>query len=629
MPGPFYFAWLEEPVAFGDAHKVEDELVLRAEVTHVEGEFPTCSLIIRNPRRGLLSGPYWAWLSYDLNWVQAQNHTPNIVPLFLGRLIGIPNAFNQDLITLEFTAKPIDYADQLDDVAASLRVLPYFDPIWISPDKWEDPSVVLEAYTKLWHFDRLTHEVTTSDIIVGEDGTEVFDEDDVPADSVQTSIGQAPFNRVSVEANVAWKQVWEGSSVKLAEGLHSTIHGSSIISNWPKPGADLGGGYVVGNNTRCVDLAGAEEAKTVSYSSTWNNPNQKHSPGDTMSSSISATTVIGPIAYEYLLSQSTFTGVGKASIDSTYMYVLAWNLSYRLDVGFKSERDRGEVARFEMRSNIQPILSDESEVHEIKISSNSLDELTADGSLPIGDIKRGTFFDTDRGQYALQYLMNRARAPLVSAARCVEVSFSVPFERAIELSCRMNGIIVDPRLLGGQALGKIKQYSFVADGNSGEMMGSVTLACCIGYGEAVVAEEGEPTYVEAGYVDVGYQQYENAFTVLPSGDFGYIVPNFTPNDDGIQWPPSKNDILIKTEWHIGQEVAGVGIVYQDFNARVMNVEDVQTIQEAADASIKAAEENPTWFEVKLRNLNGKFSSPYNVETITLELPKQIDLEYPS
>jgi hypothetical protein len=71
-----------------------------------------------------------------------------------------------------------------------------------------------------------------------------------------------------------------------------------------------------------------------------------------------------------------------------------------------------------------------------------------------------------------------------------------PFERAIELSCRKNARVFDPRLPGRSAIGKIIKYGFSADGDSGKLIGTVTIGCAIGFGGAITEVPGTPTYVE-------------------------------------------------------------------------------------------------------------------------------------
>jgi hypothetical protein len=48
-------------------------------------------------------------------------------------------------------------------LAQTLKVAPFWDPIWVGADKRNDPDSVLEARSELWHIDRVTHDVTAVD----------------------------------------------------------------------------------------------------------------------------------------------------------------------------------------------------------------------------------------------------------------------------------------------------------------------------------------------------------------------------------------------------------------------------------------------------------------------------------
>ena len=170
MAGPFYFAWVgaSETTFDPSVHNREDEDVFGFNVEHSEGDFAGLEIEIRNPRVGLLAPArkVHAFLSYDTG--------TEIKPLFRGRLVGIPDNINQEIVRLQFTARPDDYAAQKAALAGTLKVLPYYDPVFISKDKWDDPDAVLEARSELWHIDRVNGELTTSDLLVGEDGNEDF-----------------------------------------------------------------------------------------------------------------------------------------------------------------------------------------------------------------------------------------------------------------------------------------------------------------------------------------------------------------------------------------------------------------------------------------------------------------------
>lgn len=636
MSGPFYFCWIENPEPFNpDYHAVEDEAIFSFSVSHAEGDFATLQITIENPQVGLLSRPVWAWLSWDRAWQRSGTWTPDYVPLFLGRLVGIPNTINKKLVTLNLIARPRDYADQREAVAAGLRVLPYWDPIFISQDKWSDPDTALEAYSKLWHFDRLTHVVTTSDIIVGEDGVVEFGEDEIPHDAVELSLSQPPFRRVAITGTAQWTQQF-GGTIPIINEVVNTYTGGSLISGWPKEGANLGEGYIAAVSY-AKDKWRTGEAFMVSGSTSWSNPNDKHQPGDTMSTSSNFSVPVLNRHLRAVMTRQTEAGIGKASVNSTILYVMEWLVEVKLEISYAANRGRTENALFVMESNIQPVLTDDgdTEVKEIAISANDVAAATIDDSVPIGDVSRSSYFATDRGNLSLQYLLLLARANLVMAARCAEVRATIPFWRAVGLSCRMNGIVYDRNLPGGQAVGKIKEYGFSVDGNSGVMAGYVKLASAIGKSGAVSGSPGEPTYVDEGYVDAGYQEYAGQIVVLPVGDVAFEVPQYAGEDDGLQWPLSASDVIVKKQWHgtIEQQIAAINAAFP-VESVLANWGQTFTFEQL-DEKAKVAKNNiantikdkAIWLELELRNINGKFNTDYNVNVLQLEIPRQIDLEF--
>ena len=110
-------------------------------------------------------------------------------------------------MTLAFTARPADYNAQKQALAETLKVAPFWDPIWIDPDQRDDPDVVLEARSQLWHIDRVTH---AGDGLRrpgrrGRRSTE-FAESDVFYDSVAVRLNQPPLRTVTVDGQVHWTQ---------------------------------------------------------------------------------------------------------------------------------------------------------------------------------------------------------------------------------------------------------------------------------------------------------------------------------------------------------------------------------------------------------------------------------------
>jgi hypothetical protein len=639
--GPFYFAWADKNEAFDPAvHARIDEDVFKFDVDHAEGDFATLTAIVRNPRIGLLapSRRVWAWLSWQ--------NGAYLVPLFYGRLVGVPTDINQELVTLVFTARPADFVALKAAKAETLKVRPYYDPIWINPQSIDDPDTVLEARSALWSIDRVTHEVDISDCLVGEDGIEDFRADDVPYDSVKINLGEPPLRSVSVDATINWTQSASGT---IAFGLNvATYTGQSLISDWPKPGATLGGGWtVLASSAR--DLNDVENVDTVNCSVNWQNVEKKHATGDTMSVSISSSVPImrGPYLYTDLMRKFQ-TGVIDeggpdsdpinipATQESTGLYVPLWQVQANMTLKYDANRPRKEHARFTLTTDVQDIvtLAEDADVLAISLDSQDVGAEVAGGPPPIGYLGRRSYLPTDRGQWSLEYLIALARAHLLIRSRCVEIAFACTFERAVALSCRKNARLFDNRLPGGQALGKIIDYKFGVDGGNGLAIGSVTIGCAIGYGGAVQEQPGEPTYAAPGYMAVGYQAYANREVALPASDVSYAPPIDAANDDGLVFPLSKRQAVVREQVHGSADAQG-GAIEASFpidievnNAQPQNVNEQNRIAALqSQTTTEILKGNAVWYDLELKPVAGmSFETAYDIAVSQLRVPKMIDLE---
>jgi hypothetical protein len=624
----FHFAWVDaSEMAFGPQHLVEDEKVLSIAIEHAEGDFPSLSIVIQNPRIGLLAPARktWAWLSHDGD------------PLFFGRLVGVPSSINQNTVILELIGRPADYAAQKATLAASLRLLPYYDPVFLTPEAQAEPDTVLEARPELWHIDRQTLAVTTSHILVGEDGLEEFTESEVPYDSVSISIGQAPTRALTVTADVSWTQSDKGS-IDVGRYYFESYSGKSLIENWPKPGDSINGGYAVAVGY-ARDNYNIDATETASFSVSWSSEQRKHANGDTLSTSISST--IAPLrgpSIKIPLTSGSKSGVGEASNDGTWLRVPLWAVTAALSLNYAAERARKETVSFTMRAKVQPLvtLPGEEEVGKLHIGGGDVG-MPHGGSLPIGSLRNRSYFSSDRGLQSLEYLLHRARSQLMASGRAVTVSWECSFERAKQLSCRKNALLHDRRLPGGQAQGKIVKYSLSLDGDSGKAIGRIEIACSIGYGGSVASVPGAPTYVESGYVDDGYQIKDGTMVVLDAGDVGYAIPIDAPNDDGLHFPLTKRQAVLLNTTHgsADAQAAAIETLAQapvtGFSGPRGTQEQIAAIGNRSTEVPKQLEEmlkaNSVWQEIKLRNLQtGPFENSYAIDLTPLELPQGINLE---
>jgi hypothetical protein len=688
----FYFAWCDSDQPFDDSMLREDEIVFAFDIAHQEGQIPTLSIDIKNPHVGLLAPgrSQWAWLSY-------LDPIIGVVPLFYGWIVGLPSNLLGEVVTLQFLARPSDYLAQKQDIANSLMMQPYYDPIWIDPSKLADPSnpdpdTVLETYTVAWHVDRTSLLVSISDIISGEDGTEVFNPEDSFYDTVAISFAQSPLTQVVFDGTIQWTQA-ATDVINMPDVSLSAWNGQQIVNDWPKPGDQLDGGWSVegsaitnwsdqfgSGNSTVIDLGGGTSsniggtgttttvtgsatqgpgagftniqsnlpktslAKSISYS--FQNQAKTHSDGDTMSVNESgqydeegkmggkivsynsggtygdpatgtAASAFYNVSYTRLKGQyqtapatappAPSSGDGTQDGGPITVPGLFGQLSFRYNLSF----DRTETFNFVMTSDIQPIvlLPPDDSINQITLSMSGSDvglPLDDDGTTaPIGDPSRSAFFPTDRGLLAMQYPMLVARANLVQSARAVKVNFDCTFERALYLSCRKSAVLFDSRLPGGQVNGKITEYHLKADGDKGQLTGSVQIESVVGNGTTIVVNEGEPDYVDDDYVTPDYQFYSGADLALPTDDATIVIPPISLVDDEMVLPLTFNDAVMVFQVHNGTPVDTV-------------------------IAGGAATADPTWLEIVLMPVTGqKFSTNYDLGSSTLVLPKLIDLAAPS
>ena len=85
----------------------------------------------------------------------------------------------------------------------------------------------------------------------------------------------------------------------------------------------------------------------------------------------------------------------------------------------------------------------------------------------------------------------------------------------------MNAHVVDRRLPGGEAFGKITGYASMPRGDGRLRRRPHHRLRHRARRQRLSAAAGTPTYVDAGYVAAGYQQMTGAEITLPTGDLVY------------------------------------------------------------------------------------------------------------
>ena len=648
MPaGMPYFAWIDPgETTFLPEHLRWDEQVFSFTLQQSEGDPASLTLVVRRPMNeagtaiGLL-GPgrkIWAWFAFDCG--------PDLV-MFRGRLVGVPTSIFEEKVTLEFVARPIDLVTQKAALADSLRVLPGYDPVVLDPARRTDPEVVLEGYSKVWHYDRATHVLSVSDEIDGEDGLVEFDgaseAGKVLYDGLGLTLTSGPLTRVDVNAEFTWTQQGQGN-VDLTRYLisHWPGHGPNYIAsftftadNWPKTGATLGDGWIAtaataisaygdyqtetksGGNTLKVNFPDTSwfgpSSRTTTY--TWNqNEFVNMPPGSVVYG--------GPITDEITVKHAA----GETSDFGTSTYVSSYNrnwsqssdvlaLNYTIPTlvaGYTANRQCTEVVKFSLYADVQHILTDPEDGEALRIDdvkSVNLSE-AIDGVVPIGDPARRSYIATERGNDSIEHLIALARAHLLQRARVVEIAFAPKLERMPEITLRKNVFLADPRI--GEAVGKVIGYTLALDGSDGRIHCEVRIGCAIGRGGSAVAAGGEPTYCEEAYCGADYQQYTGR-TVLFDTSVGYEPPSANPNDDGLN--------LLGTL--SAEDVIDIPLTVENPAFVAATAAQDNPAREAIDEFFK---KHPLRATFKLKSMTREFTSPYEIQMTDLKIPTGYDLE---
>lgn len=628
----FYFAWCDsDELTFNPAtHKRVDEEVFSFNLPHVEGEFPSLDLDLLNPRVGLLASTrkQWAWLSWE-------DPAGTTHPLFFGRLVGVPQDIQDDVVRLTFVARPVDYEEQRNALAETLKVAPYYDPVWLSSQEQLDPDRVLEGYSRLWHIDRTTHVVTASDIITGEDGQIDLDESQVFYDSVSVSYSQSPARSVYVEATVQWSQQGHGEvditntvlkafdektpdqvttpsgTTRPSKGMMSLLGGEQAIAAWPKANTRLGGGWSVGYSSAEVIGDIPVVPTNIGTEQAWGQMrgwiNLKEGVRRALRDTFEKTPgIIAQI--QDTTSKFTASVLGEYSGDINVMWLPIWRVAVKLILRWETARDRTETVRFTLNGDVQPLMTDPGQDETVLLHLGPVD---VDNF--IGDRRRARYFGTTRGSRSFKYLVALARANLLARARAVDVSFEVPFALGTQLTLRKSLSMQDPRIPGGIAAGKIKSYALAADGESGRLSCTITIGCTVGRNGSVVEVPGTPTYVVEGYVDTGYQHYEGQVEVPIAGEVGYSgMSNYPIDDDGV------NLQLVTAQNHLIAVQYTGGLLEQ---SEQLATQAPSTSGQGAISGFKSS------FKVTMRPVDGgPFVSDVNPVMTELAVPRTIDLE---
>lgn len=386
IAGPFYLAMVAKTeTTFNSSHHRMDEYVFSAKRILLEGEKPKLELVIENPRVGLLSAmrKQWCWFS----WYDGSS----VVPLFFGRIVGVPANVESETLTVTFIAWPANYKKQLQNVAEPLKIPPFHDPLFIDVAKRDDPMTIFESQSKMVCVDPVTGVVSASDILDAEDGNLDFTQNDHFYKSMHITVGTVPKTAIHVDMSVSWNQSARGY-LNLGDNLITSYTGDGIISEWPKPLSQIAPGLTVFSSL-AHDVNNISNIITTTLQGSYQSRAKEHNDGDALSASWSWTAP--QIHGEFLdrtLTLLRVIGVQDPltvdnngdpeptnippSVAETHAYVPLWVVKTSLVVEYQAARPHTERVIFTLFAGVQsttldPLVTEDSET--LVLSGSNVD----------------------------------------------------------------------------------------------------------------------------------------------------------------------------------------------------------------------------------------------------------------
>lgn len=592
--GTIYFAMVDEAAVWDELiHSVEDEQVFSLQIDHSEGQFATAEVEIENPSEGLLAP------SRDKRvFISIENGgTPKL--LFSGRISGFPTDLSTETIRINYTAQPEDWEDIQDTFLQAEKIDPFYNELFIAPDRRNAPEEILAARPELLHWDRASNVLTLSNIIEGSTLLDIGGE--FMFDTLRTTIGDPPLKAVDIDIEVQWEQLGVGE-VDCAVAIKDEFNNTGGAPN-----------KQINSLTPHAFEAGWRGARTpIGYTILTSSLDPvANSFGLSQANLRSATVDVNAVDFP------TKTG-GTAGTRPVSVPRIWYIPELRLLAEYRQKRRENLLATLEATTQDFSLKGNQRGKIAIRLQSPTLEVNGA--ILDVGepsfffDIAGGTL--TADGAAVANNAYLRGRALLVKKSRVVESRFEAPLEDVIDIQCDHSMRIVDSRLPGGSLRGKVISYSFRVDGDSGQQVAQISLGSVIGTGVDSVGS-GLPSETQIATEVFDNEVGPSTMTSAIFYDFVTIPVISEPID--VAQMESDDQFLIDS---VTVDNPGQSQV-DGFLAR--NVTSPQFGDGRVDTEL---EDNPTEITVDLKSMNPEKELAADIElaTFPMTLPRQIDLE---
>lgn len=450
--------------------------------------------------------------------------------LFKGLLVGSPVKIDGAFGEIELIAKPRDFLDKISTLQKISRTPPYWDGLWVHPEKHNHFQEIQDVRTASLFCDHRTGELSLSDWFEGRKTIALHQK--FFHESLQVKLLKPPLQAYTVNVHAHWVQ-WSLGISNLGPQLRkafphrkmSTYTERAMVEKWPKARKRLGrsGYWILKSELKPMvppsllypayspPLSLAEEGgplKTYRAKRYWFKPilwvrwQARQKRKETLSLTLH---------HDF---KPLFPGEGEhKTIEYTLQNInpdpeaYPWEPEYFYREGTKVAYQNG-IYKCKWDHSSKLTFEDDQDKWTFKKLFHT----------PLGNPARASFFLTDRGYQAAEHGMERAKVWLAKSARCLEVSFEGSWDELKEVTTDTSIILSDPRLPGGEVKGKVVKYALQAKGETGERVVQVTLLCAAGTGKEERMEvRPTPTYSDDDYGEADYQIHENQVCRTPSG----------------------------------------------------------------------------------------------------------------
>ncbi|MBM3610497.1 MAG: hypothetical protein FJX18_03090 [Alphaproteobacteria bacterium] len=459
-----YFAWIDPETPFNlEALSLIEEDLLGVKIHHREGGFPSARVVIARTDKTPEPLPHHAVLYYE--------KMDQRFLLFKGSLVMAPLKRQDRCLILEFTTETDDTKPLLQIDQRALKTLPFFDPLFVDPLHSNDLDEILEAYTRLPHWDR-TGSFCFSDIISGSKTINLggnFDQK-----SLKTKLLKKPLGSLSFEITAQWIQEFSGlinlsPSIMnaLPDRMISTLTPHYLQKHWWKVDHSLAqtAYKIVQSDLIPFDpTVGGVEGRFSSLSSAFH-------IDDRFPVYVPRFWFLPHLVVQCNYRQKRSESV-SVTVPSPFNLSPGNSLEKKIRLTLQNVRKDTQTPLWRAGEDYRAMDCVQKdgchyECHDDHTASRRFDmdesywSRTFFDKSPLTNQAASSYFLSPRGEESIIHAVERAWAYLVAGARVMEITFETSFFSIEDIDCDTTITIEDPRLPGGKISGKVAGYKIL------------------------------------------------------------------------------------------------------------------------------------------------------------------------